>query len=254
MASEQTVFIVEPDAAVRGSVAALAVAVQVRSQEHESAEEFLAAYDKSQGGCLVSAIQLPGMSGLELMDVIIHEGIHLPTIFISAFADVRLAVRAMHAGAVTVLEKPYCHQELWEAIREALALDCQFRQKKADQADTQRQLASLTRDERRVLDYILAGRTNKGIAQELSMPQRTVEARRHSLMVKLQADSLAELIQTVTEARLTLSVPFTRTGPSSAGPSSNRDAASPPPNNNPPAPHGDESYMRRRIHGPAMGD
>jgi FixJ family two-component response regulator len=210
VASEQTIFIVEPDAAVRASIAALAELLRVGSQQHESAEDFLAAYESSRGGCLVAEIQLPRMSGLELMDVMIHDGIRLPTIIISAFADVRLAVRAMQAGAVTLLEKPYRNQELEDAIREALATDSKNRRREAGLARVQHQLASLTRDERRVLERILAGRTNKVIAQELSMRLRTVEARRHALMVKLQADSLAELIQTVTEARLRLSVPIAR--------------------------------------------
>jgi FixJ family two-component response regulator len=210
VASEQTIFIVEPDAAVRASIAALAEGMCVKSQQHESAEDFLAAYARSQGGCLISGLQLPGMSGLDLMDAMIRDGIRLPTIIISAFADVRLAVRVMHAGAVTLLEKPYRSQELWEAVREALAVDSRIRQKEARLAHAQHQLASLTPDERRVLECILAGRTNKVIAQELSMRLRTVEARRHALMVKLQADSLAELIQTATEARLRLSVPIAR--------------------------------------------
>jgi FixJ family two-component response regulator len=210
VASEQTIFIVEPDATVRASIAALAEVVRVKSQQHESAEDFLAAYARSQGGCLISAIQLPGMSGLDLMNAMIHDGVRLPTIIITAFADVRLAVRVMHAGAVTLLEKPYRNQELWEAIREALAVDSRIRQQEARLAHAQDQLSSLTRDEKRVLERILAGRTNKVIAQELSMRLRTVEARRHALMVKLQANSLAELIQTVTEARLMLSLPFAR--------------------------------------------
>jgi FixJ family two-component response regulator len=204
VASEQTIFIVEHDTAARELVAALAAYVRVKSQEYESGEDFLASYDRARGGCLVAAIQLPGMSGLELMDVMNRDGIRLPTIIVSAFADVRLVVRAMHAGAVTLLEKPYRNQELWEAIREALALDGRRRHKEARLVQMRRQLASLTRDEQRVLECILAGKTNT--SQELSVGLRTVQTRRHALMVKLQVDSLAALIQTVIEARLTLSV------------------------------------------------
>ena len=205
MASEQTIFIVEHDTAARELVAALAAYVRVKSQGYESGEDFLDGYDRARGGCLVAANQLPGMSGLELMDVMNHDGIRLPTIIISAFADVRLAVRAMHAGAVTLLEKPYRNQELWEAIRGALALDGRLRHQESRLAQMRRQLAALTRDEQRVLECILAGKTNKDTSQELSVGLRTVQTWRHALMVKLQVDSLAALIKTVTEARLTLS-------------------------------------------------
>ena len=212
MIIERTIFIVEQDAAARASVAALVASMEVKSEEYESGEYFLSSYDRSRGGCLVLGIRLPGMSGLELMDVMVRDGSRLPTIIVSAFADVRLAVRALHAGAVTVLEKPYRDQELWEAIREALSLDGRIRQKEASLAHAQCQLASLTRDEQRVLECILAGKTNKGIARELGIPLRTVEARRHALMVKLQVDSLAALIQAVTEVRMLLSASITVSG------------------------------------------
>ena len=212
MTSERMIFIVDHDAAVRASVATLAGSMGVEVLEHESAEDFLAAYDRAQGGCLILATRLPGMSGLDLMDVMVHEGIYLPTIIVSAFADVRLAVRAMHAGAVTVLDRPYRDSELWEAIREALALDSRIRQKEAGLVHVKSQLTSLKHDEHRVLELILVGKTNKGIAQELGIRLRTVEARRHALMVKLNVDSLAALIQTVTEARMLLSASATVAG------------------------------------------
>jgi FixJ family two-component response regulator len=111
-----------------------------------------------------------------------------------------------------VLEKPYRVQELWDTIRQALALDNQTRQNGGRAVDVRSQLASLTLDEGRVLELILAGKTNKAISQELSLRLRTVESRRQGLMVKLKADSLAELVQVVTEARLFFSVPFARAG------------------------------------------
>jgi FixJ family two-component response regulator len=205
VASEPTVFSVDQDASVRASIAALAASMDLNCEGYESCEDFLAAYHRRQRGCLVLAIQLPGMSGLELMEIMVRDAIRLPTIIVSKFADVRLTVRAMHAGALTVLEKPYQHTELWEAIRGALALDAETRQKQASLAQARCRLGSLTHDEQRVLECILAGKTNKAVAEDLRMGLRTVEARRHSLMVKFQAESLAEMVHRVTEARTLLS-------------------------------------------------
>lgn len=138
---------------------------------------------------------------MELMDAMLREGLRVPTIVVTAFADVPLVVSAMRSGAVAVLEKPYRAQELWEAIREALAIDSRIRRNEARLAQARRQMTSLSPEECRVLDLILAGKTNKGIARELSIGLRTVEGRRHTLMNKLNVGSLAELIQMVIEVR-----------------------------------------------------
>jgi two-component system, LuxR family, response regulator FixJ len=202
--SERTIFIVERDPKERTSVAALAASMAIKSQEHESAEEFLAAYDRARGGCLVSAMELPGISGIELMEVMARRGLHLPTIIVNACSDIRPVVRAMNAGAVTVLERPYRAPQLAEAISEALAIDSQLREAEARLVRAQCRLASLTSGEKRVLELIQAGSTNRAIARELAVGLRTVEARRHSLMAKLRVRSLPELLQTVAEVQTAL--------------------------------------------------
>jgi FixJ family two-component response regulator len=212
MTTKQSVFVVDDEAAVHESVAGMAASMGVNVEGYQSAENFLAGCDRSSTGCLVLDIWLRGMSGLDLLDAMRRDGICLPTIVVTAIADVPLAVRIMHSGAFTVLEKPYRVQELWDTIRQALALDNQTRQNGGRAVDVRSQLASLTLDEGRVLELILAGKTNKAISQELSLRLRTVESRRQGLMVKLKADSLAELVQVVTEARLFFSVPFARAG------------------------------------------
>jgi FixJ family two-component response regulator len=211
MTAEQSVFVVDDEAGMRESVAGMAASMGVNAETYQSAEDFLARCDHTRTGCLVLDIWLRGMSGVELLDVMRRYGICLPAIVVTAKADVSLAVRVMHSGAFTLLEKPYRVQELWNTIRQALALDAQTRHNGARAVDVRSQLASLTPDEERILQLILAGRTNKGISQALSLRLRTVEARRHSLMAKLKADSLAELVQVVTEVRLLGSVPFART-------------------------------------------
>ncbi len=216
MTTEQSIFVVDDEAATRESIAGLAASMGIKAEAFQSAEDFLARRDRTARGCLVLDLWLRGISGLELLDLIRREGICLPMIVVTAIADVALAVRIMHSGAFTVLEKPYRMQELWDTIRQALALDARTRHNGARVVETRSQIALLTPDERRVLDLILTGRTNKEISKHVAMPLRTVEARRQSLMIKLNTDSLAELVRVVTEARLLFSVPFTRGGLSPA--------------------------------------
>jgi len=148
---EKCIFIVEHDAAIRASVAAVAASLDAQIQQYASGEEFLAACSRPQGGCLISAIRLPGLSGLDLMQVMLQNGIRLPTIIIGTLIDVRQAVRAMHAGAVTVLEIPFRDQELCDAIHEAWALNSRIRPKEAN-PPARRPLPSPTGDEERTLD------------------------------------------------------------------------------------------------------
>jgi FixJ family two-component response regulator len=150
--AEKCIFIVEHDAAIRASVAAVTASLDAQIQQYTSGEEFLATCGRPQGGCLISAIRLPGLSGLDLMQVMLQNGIRLPTILIGALIDVRQAVRAMHAGAVTVLEIPFRDQELCDAIHEAWKLNSRIRPKEANPAPVRRRLPSLTGDEERMLD------------------------------------------------------------------------------------------------------
>jgi two-component system response regulator FixJ len=201
MTNEQSVFVVDEDSAVHEMVAKMAKSMGVTAEGYRSAENFLARRDRTRAGCLVLDICLDGMSGLELLDVMRRDELCLQTIVLTAFADVPLTVRVMQCGAVTVLEKPYRVQELRDAIRRALVLDVQSRQNGGRAVEVRVQLASLTPDERGVLELILIGKTNKAISQKLSLRLRTVESRRQSLMVKIKVTSLAELVQVVTEAR-----------------------------------------------------
>jgi len=208
MTTEQSIFVVDDEAEMRESVAEMAASMGVNAEGYQSAEKFLARCDDKHAGCLVLDLWLRGMSGLDLLKAMCRDGICLPTIVVTANADVPLAVRVMHSGAFSVLEKPYRVQELWDTIRQALALDALTRRNGARAVDARSQLASLTSDETRVLELVLAGTTNKGISRELSLRLRTVEARRQTLMAKLKADSLAELVQIVTEVRVLFSIPF----------------------------------------------
>jgi len=197
----QRVFIVEADPATRDAIKALASDMGVETRLCSSLEELQAAYRHSPAGCLVLAMQLPGMSGFELLESAARNGIWLPAVVLTERADVRSAVRAMQAGAITVIEKPYRDEEVRDAIRQALAIDAQFRQREAAIQRARARFAPLTTGERQVLDLILSGNTNKQIAADLRLGLRTVEARRHAVMTKLEARSLAELVKTVYDAR-----------------------------------------------------
>jgi two-component system response regulator DctR len=210
--TEQSVFIVEGESLARDMIVGVAKSMGVSAEGYDSAENFLARFDRTHGGCLVLDLWLGGMSGVDLLDVMGRDGICLPTIVVTASVDVPLVVQVMQSGVLTVLEKPFRVQELRDALRQALSLDAQRRHNGARAVDVRSQLASLTPDERRVLDLILAGKTNKEISKELALRLRTVEARRQSLMAKLKAGSLAELVQVVTEFRLLFSAPFARAG------------------------------------------
>jgi FixJ family two-component response regulator len=200
-AGQQSLHIADNDSKTQEFVARIVAPMGLIVHSHGSAEEFLAGYDDRQGGCLVLGTRLPGMSALELLAHLRHRRIRLPTIVLTASADVALAVRAMQNGALTVLQRPCRDQQLADAVREALLVDlhtCKRARKLRSKLD------SLSAGERHLLDLILQGKTNKAISQNLSIALRTVEARRHSLMAKLHASSLVELIRTAMEARLLL--------------------------------------------------
>jgi FixJ family two-component response regulator len=197
MDKEPTVFVVDDDPAARSSVAALVASHGLNVKDFASAEEFLTARDPSERGCLIADVRMEGMSGLELQEKLAEKGDAIPVIIITGFADIPMAVRAMQAGALTFLEKPCGDQELWQSIQAALDYDEQAQTGRQHNAEVIARRASLTSAEVDVLDRLLAGKPNKQIAAELGVGLRTVELRRATLMKKMHADSLAELVRLV---------------------------------------------------------
>lgn len=199
MTQEATVYVVDDDPAVRDSVSALVNSAGLRVQTFPSAETFLQEYKPEKPGCLVTDLRMLGMSGLDLLEKLQKSESPLPSILISAYADVPAAVRAMEAGAVTLLEKPCRNDQLVQAIHKALERDTTQRAARTLQQDIKRRLATLSPEEYEVMQRMVAGKLNKVIANELLISLRTVETRRHKVLEKMKADSLAELVRMVVE-------------------------------------------------------
>jgi FixJ family two-component response regulator len=195
MADVPTVHVVDDDAQARRAVQTLVQAMAVESRGYASAEEFLDAYDGSRPACLVTDVRMLGMSGLELQEELARRRLSMSVVVLTAFATTAGTVRAMRNGALTLLEKPCREDELWEAIRDALAADREALAVERAHAAIRRRFESLTPRERTVLARIAAGDSNKTIADKLSVGVRTVELHRQSVFQKMGAGSLAELVR-----------------------------------------------------------
>ncbi|MBN2473909.1 MAG: response regulator transcription factor [Pirellulales bacterium] len=202
MDTEPTVFVVDDDEQMRASVCALVRSMQTQVEPFSSAEEFLDIYSPARPGCLVADVRMPGMSGLELQEELLRREAPLPLVFLTAYARVPTTVRAVRNGAVTVVEKPYRDDDLWDAVRQGLAVDAARRHEYEHRQVLRRRLATLTPAERRVLEMIVEGRTNKAIARELDISVRTIEGRRREIFAKTQTSSVAALVRMVIDARV----------------------------------------------------
>src|SRR5260221_12900086 len=192
---EDTVFVVDDDSDVRDSLASLLTAANFRAETFESARAFLSSDALARPGCLVADVRMPDMDGLELQEELAKRKSKLAVIIITGHGDVPLAVRAMKAGAVDFLEKPFEEERLLSSIRRAFAQGyAMHSQAKVVEAVSQR-IAQLTGREREVLSLVVAGRANKEIARALNISPRTVEIHRAHVMEKMEADSLAELVR-----------------------------------------------------------
>ncbi len=195
MGPESTVHIVDDDQAVRSSLLLLMRSAGHKAAAFESAQAFLesgAAYDP---GCLILDVRMPGMSGLELQEYLMARGLCIPVIILTGHGDVPMAVRALKAGAVDFIEKPFKNQALLERVEHGLRLDRQRRREERRSIEISRRLARLTPREKEVMQGLVDGKTNKAIAAELGISTRTVEAHRARTMEKLQVRSLSEIVR-----------------------------------------------------------
>ncbi len=197
MKTDATVFVVDDDQAVRESLSRLMESVGQEVATYAGAQEFLDSYDPSRPGCVVLDIRMPGMSGLDLQEKLARDGMRIPVIMISGHGDVEKAVRAMKAGAVDFLRKPYKAKVLLERIGQALELDAKIRRQEAERAKAAALIAQLTPREREVMGLLATGAPSKQIAYRLGLSRKTVDVHRAHIMMKLQIDSVVDIARLV---------------------------------------------------------
>ena len=189
------VYVVDDDKAMRESVSWLVRSVNLSVETCTSARDFFDRYDSEKPGCLILDIRLPGMSGLELQDRLIEQGIDIPIIVITGHGDVPMAVRALKSGALDFLEKPFNDQKLLDRVRQAVDTDLAKQAERAKTREITRRFLQLTPREHDVACGVIAGKSSKMIAFELNLSAKTVESYRAQVMNKLQANSVPHLVQ-----------------------------------------------------------
>ena len=198
---DQRVYIVDDDEAMRDSLLWLLESQGFAVTAFASAEDFLAACRDDMAGCIVLDVRMPGMSGLELYEKLSARQCTLPVIFITGHGDVPMAVSALKKGAVDFIEKPFSDKDMLRLIEQCLELDRNNREKQQKAVGVKRRLANLTEREVEVMDLILAGKLNKQIADVLNISIKTVEVHRGRIMDKMEARTVAELVQAVMRGR-----------------------------------------------------
>jgi FixJ family two-component response regulator len=196
------VFVVDDEVAVCISLKRLLRSVGLEARSYPSAQEFLRSERPDAPGCLVLDVRLPGLSGLDLQQELRVSKIDLPVIFVTGHGDIPMSVRAMKAGAVEFLTKPFREQDLLEAIQRGIELSRITRQHDAEIRTLQRRYASLTPREREVFPRVTDGLLNKQIAAQLGASEKTIKVHRGQVMQKMKAESLAHLIQMAGKLRL----------------------------------------------------
>lgn len=189
------VYIVDDDEAVRDSLSTLLGSAHIESRACASAREFFALYDPALPGCLVLDICMPGISGLELQELLMARGVSLPVIIITGHGNVQAAVQSMKLGAVDFIEKPFPQDYLLDRIHKALDANKNQHSLSAQNEEISNRISQLSPRELEVAKILITGRSNKEIAQQLGISPRTVEVYRAKIMLKLQADSLCQLVR-----------------------------------------------------------
>jgi FixJ family two-component response regulator len=194
-ADQPTVFVVDDDLSVREALRNLLRSVGLMVETFGTAKEFLDRKGPNQPGCLILDVRLPGESGLDLQNHLLKAKIRTPIIFITGHGDIPMSVRAMKAGAIEFLTKPFRDQDLLDAVRQALERDHQNRSRQADVADTRKRYESLTAREQEVLTLVVQGLINKQVGEKLGISEPTVKLHRGRLMEKMGAESIVDLIR-----------------------------------------------------------
>jgi FixJ family two-component response regulator len=193
--ADAIVFVIDDDAAIREALESLVRSVGLQVETFRSPREFLKMQLPQVASCLVLDVRLPGVSGLDFHRQLAEAKIHIPVIFITGHGDIPMSVRAMKAGAVEFLTKPFRDQDLLDAIQLSLKKDRARREREGEISILKQRFQSLTPREQEVLPWVVSGKLNKQIAAELGTSEATVKVHRSQLMRKMEAKSLADLVR-----------------------------------------------------------
>lgn len=196
--ADATVYIVDDDPAIRDSLSFLFNSVNLRSEAFSEGAAFLAAWTPNLRGCAIVDIRMPNMSGIDVFEELRKRRSELPIVFLTAHGDIHLAVHAMKDGAFDFIEKPFNQQDLLEIVQKAIRADAEAHAISEQRIEIERRLATLTPREREVLDRVVKGESNRGMATALGLSEKTIEFHRAKMMEKMRAGSLAELIMMIT--------------------------------------------------------
>ena len=194
---DAVVFVVDDDPSVRRSTERLLRSAGFKVQTFGSAREFLDSHRSEGPGCLVLDVRMPGLSGMDLQRELAQSGVLIPIIFITAHGAIPMSVRAMKAGAVEFLTKPFRGRSLLDAVRAAIERDRAAHKERSETQDLRERYEQLTPREREVMPLITSGMLNKQVAGELATTERTIKFHRAHIMQKMKAQSLADLVRMV---------------------------------------------------------
>jgi RNA polymerase sigma factor (sigma-70 family) len=197
MSQGPVVFVVDDDPSIRSSLKFLMSSVGLQVEGFDSADALLKRNLPDAPGCLILDVRLRGLSGLDFQRQLAARNCHIPIIFITGHGDIPMSVRAMKAGAVEFLTKPFRDQDLLDAVRIALEKDRERRERKKEVSDLKERYKSLTPREQEVISMVVSGMLNKQIADQLATAENTVKVHRSRAMEKMRAQSVAELVKMI---------------------------------------------------------
>ncbi|HEY3277660.1 MAG TPA: response regulator transcription factor [Syntrophorhabdaceae bacterium] len=189
------IFVIDDNPSVRTSLSRLLLSMGFFVETFASAGEFMERGEFDRGGCIVLDVRMPGLSGLDLQDVLAGADYSMPIVFITGHGDISTSVRAMKKGAVDFLTKPFDDEDLLEAVKSALEKNKKVRQKQAEMREIRDRMEQLTPRQQEILRYVITGMLNKQIAYKLNISEKTVKVHRGNVMEKLGVGSIADLVR-----------------------------------------------------------